>query len=148
NLFLRYVTFTITLLMAFVTAGCAAEILTLERTKETWSSLLATPLTARDMLRSALQAAVWRLRQPIAIVLVLWASGVPAGAIHPIGYILAVLNLAASMWLFAAWGVRASAGAKDQATATGRSINLAFVSLVFLALPFLLPRRFNSVLLG
>jgi hypothetical protein len=52
------------------------------------------------------------------------------------------------VWLFAAWGVRASVLARDQAAATGESFSLVFLTLLFLALPFLLPAGFNSVLLG
>ena len=146
NVFLRYVTFTILLLLGFTLPGAAAETLTRERARETWTSLLATPLVAREILRSTFLAVVWRLRGLIEIIVVLWTIGLIAGAVHPIGYLLAMLNFAASTWLFAVWGVRASTGSKDQAEATGKSINLAFLSLLFLALPALLPNRFNSVL--
>ena len=74
--------------------------------------------------------------------------GLLAGAIHPLGYLLAMLNLAASVWLFTVWGVRASVQARDHAAAAGYSFGLAFLTLLFLALPFLVPARFNSVLLG
>jgi hypothetical protein len=148
NMFLRYVTFTISILLTFVIAGSAAETLTLERARETWTSLLATPLSARAILRSAVLAAFWRMRLPIAILAILWTLGTLAGAIHPIGYLLGILNLAASLWLFTVWGVRASVEAKDQPTAAARGTSLAFLSLLFLALPFLLPGRINSVLFG
>ena len=59
-----------------------------------------------------------------------------------------MLNLAASMWLFVVWGLWASVWTRDRAAASGHSFSLAFLTLLFLALPFLLPARFNSVLLG
>jgi hypothetical protein len=68
NLFLRYVTFSITLLMTFISAASATETIALERRKETWNSLLATPMMARAILQSALLAALWRIRQPITIL--------------------------------------------------------------------------------
>jgi hypothetical protein len=148
NLFLRYVTSSISLLLTFIIAESATETITLERRKETWNSLLATPMTARAILQAALLATVWRIRQPIAILGFLWTMGLLAGAIHPLGSLLAMLNLAAWVWFFAVWGVRASVRARDQAGATGHSFHLAFLTLLFLALPFLLPARFNSVLLG
>jgi ABC-type transport system involved in multi-copper enzyme maturation permease subunit len=148
NVFLRYVTLTITLLLSFIVAGTATEILMLERRKETWGSLLATPLSARDILRSTILALIWRLRGIIVIVVILCTIGLLAGAVHPLGYLFTMLNLAASIWMFAMWGIRASVGAKDMAAATSRSIYLAVLLMVFLVLPFLLPRGFKSVLLA
>ncbi len=46
KLFLRYATSSIALLLTFIMAVRATETFTLERTKETWNSLLATPITA------------------------------------------------------------------------------------------------------
>ena len=137
NLFLRYVTSSITLLLTFLIAVNATETITLERRKETWNSLLATPMTARAILQSAFLATVWRIRQPIAILGVLWTMGLLAGAIHPLGYLLAMLNLAASVWLFTVWGVRASVRARDQAAAAGLQLQPRFphVALPGPALP-------------
>jgi hypothetical protein len=148
NQFLRFVTSSITLLVTLMIAAGAGGTISQELRKEAWNCLFATPMTARVFLRSAVLATVWRIRWPIAFLGVLWTMGLLAGAIHPLGYLLAMLNLAASVWLFTAWGVRASIGARDQAEATARSFNLVLLTLLFLALPFLLPARFNSVLLG
>jgi ABC-type transport system involved in multi-copper enzyme maturation permease subunit len=148
NLFLRYVTFSITLVLTFFIAGSVTETISLEQRHETWNSVLATPMTARAILRSALLATVWRIRQPIALLGVLWTMGLLAGAVHPFGYLLTILNLTASVWFFTVWGLWASVRARDRAAATGLSFSLAFLTLLFLALPFLLPVRFNSVLVG
>jgi ABC-type transport system involved in multi-copper enzyme maturation permease subunit len=148
NLFLRYVTSLITLVLTLIIAVSATEAITWEQRKETWNSLLATPMSARAILRSALLSTVWRIRQPIALLAVLWLIGLLAGAIHPLGYPLAMLNLAASVWFFAVCGVLASVRARGRDAAAGYSFILVFVMLLFLALPFLLPARFNSVLLG
>ena len=113
NVFLRYVTLTITLLLSFIVAGTATEILMLESRKETWGSLLATPLSGREILRSTILSLIWRLRGTFAIVVILCTIGLLAGAVHPLGYLFTMLNLAASLWMFAVWGVRASVGAKD-----------------------------------
>jgi ABC-type Na+ efflux pump permease subunit len=148
NLFLRYVTVSITFFLTFVGGIIAAEVVSLERRKDTWDSLLATPMSARAILKSLCTATVWRVRLPIGMLSVLWTIGLIAGAIHPLGYLSAMLNLAALVWLFAAWGVWVSIRARDQSTADAQTLNLGFLTLLFLALPFLLPARFNSVLLG
>ena len=148
NVFLRFLTFTITLLLSFVVAGTANEILMLERRKETWNSLLATPLTAREILRLTIRALIWRLRGILGIVVVLCTIGLLAGAVHPLGYLFTLLNLAASIGMFAMWGVRASVGAKDMATASNRSVYLAILLMVFLMVPLLLPPGVKSVLLA
>ncbi len=82
------------------------------------------------------------------MVVILCTIGLLAGAVHPLGYLFTMLNLAASLWMFAMWGVRASVGAKDMAAATSHGIYLALLLMFFLVLPFLLPRRFSSVLLA
>jgi ABC-type Na+ efflux pump permease subunit len=150
NLFLRFVTISIMVLLPFSAVGSASQVLALERRKETWNSLLGTPLEPRDILRSAILAALWRVRQPMAILAVLSTLGLLAGALHPLGYFLALLNPAASVWFFAAWGLRGSVGPQDQdrAAAAAKGGNLLLLSLLALALPFLLPERVNSVFWG
>jgi len=125
----------------------AAGIAT-ERARETWSSLIATPLTASDILRSKMLAALWQMRWVLTTLLVLWTIGLIAGAIHPLGYIALVIELAASTWFFLARGTLASVRAKDLATATGLSARLAILLTFSGAVPMLLPARLNSVLLG
>ena len=49
-------------ILTFIIAESATETITLERRKETWNSLLATPMTARAILQSALLSTVWRHR--------------------------------------------------------------------------------------
>jgi ABC-type transport system involved in multi-copper enzyme maturation permease subunit len=148
NLFLRYVTTAITVLTTLVIPGCAAEILTRERAKETWSSLLATPMIARDFLRAAILAAAWRLRELIAILGILWTIGLITGAIHPLGYITAVLELIASTWFLLAIGAIGGIQHQDVSTAQGKGFVLALFLIGSGVLPLLLPHWLNSVLLG
>src|SRR5262249_5698842 len=44
-------------------AGTPGEVLEGERAKQTWTSLLATPMTGREILRATIRAAVWRFRE-------------------------------------------------------------------------------------
>jgi ABC-2 family transporter len=149
NLFLRWITVPIAMILVLATASTSCEVLTRERAKETWTSLLATPMTARPIVRAAIRATAWRLREFLTILLVLWTLGLILGSIHPFGYLVSLMVLAASTWLLATWGVRAALQLTDQARAIGKSLNLALGLLLFSsAVPFLLPSRFSSVLLG
>ena len=91
NLFLRHVTTTLIFVVTLCAVGMASEGIVGERARETWDSLIATPLTARDILRSKMLAALWRMRVLLAILLGLWTIGLIAGAIHPVGFVLSVL---------------------------------------------------------
>ena len=50
NLFLRIATAFIVFVLSLVAAGIAVELISTERAKDTWSSLIATPLSARQIL--------------------------------------------------------------------------------------------------
>jgi hypothetical protein len=148
NLFLRYVTATIAFLLTLIAAGAAADVLARERAKQTWTSLLATPLTGRDILRAALRAAAWRLRELLTVVWGLWTIGLIAGAIHPLGYLVAMMELAATTWFFVAFGALGAIRAQDASTAHGLAVGLPMVLIGSATLPFLLPGRLSSALLG
>jgi len=148
NLFLRYVTTPLTFLIALMAAGAAAAGIATERARETWNSLIATPLTARDILRSKMLAALWQMRWVLTTLLVLWTIGLIAGAIHPLGYLALVLELAAWTWFLLARGTLDSVRAKDLATAAGISTRLGMFLTFSGAVPLFLPGRLNSVLLG
>ncbi len=95
NNFIRGTTIGIVVVMTFLVGGFASEILAVERMKETWTSLLATPMTGREIARSAIRATAWRSRWGFGTVIVLWTLGLAAGAIHPLGYVVSLLILAA-----------------------------------------------------
>ena len=148
NLFLRNVTTPMIFLISLIAAGMASEGIVTERTRETWDSLIATPLTARDILRSKILAALWRMRLLVATLLGLWMIGLLAGAIHLIGFLVSLLLLAALIWFMLAFGITISVGAKDMAAVTGPTMGILFLLTGSGALPFLLPGRLNSVFLG
>jgi ABC-type Na+ efflux pump permease subunit len=148
NVLLRYITAPMMFFITLMAASTAAAGIASERAKETWNSLIATPLTARDLLRSKMLAALWQMRWVLTTMLVLWTIGLIAGSIHPLGYLAAVLEMAATTWFFLAWGTLASVRAKDLATAAGQSTRLAMLLGFSGIVPLLLPGRLNSVLLG
>ncbi len=148
NLFLRYITTPLIFIIALVAAGMASEAIVSERAGETWDSLIATPLTARDILRSKMLATLWRLRLLLTTVLGLWMIGLLAGAIHPAGFVASTLVLAGLIWLMLTFGTYISIGAKDMSAATGPTMGLVLIMACSGFLPFVLPGRMNSVLVG
>jgi ABC-type transport system involved in multi-copper enzyme maturation permease subunit len=84
NLFLR-----VTLVMTYIVSAIGLAVfsgtsMTYEKEKETWISLIATPLSAEEIVAQKLIGAAWRLRWPALAYLVLLSLGIAATAIHPI----------------------------------------------------------------
>jgi ABC-type Na+ efflux pump permease subunit len=148
NLYLRFITTPLVFLITLFAGVMALEGIIRERTRETWDSLIATPLTARDILGSNMLAALWRMRTILATLFALWTIGLATGAIHPAGYLVSLLVVAAWTWLMLVSGLSASIAAKDQAAPNNRFMRLFFLTTSALALPFILPGMLNSVLLG
>jgi hypothetical protein len=148
NILLRFFTVVIVFLLSLVTAGIASEMIVTERSRETWNSLIATSLSARDLLRSKVLACLWRLRVPFAILFILWSIGLAAGAVHPAGYLLTLAALAGWTWCLLALGLLISLRSKDLVTANNTNFGILFATIAAGLLPFLLPRWLSSVLWG
>jgi ABC-type transport system involved in multi-copper enzyme maturation permease subunit len=148
NLFLRFVTVPLTYFLAIFAAGSAANAIANERVKETWDSLLATPLSALEILRSALLASLWKARGVLGLAIVLWTLGLATGAIHPLGYVLCLMILAAMIWFFSTWGLSRAVAARNPARAVNAGVGSATLAPMSFGLPFLVPAKFSSVLLG
>jgi ABC-type transport system involved in multi-copper enzyme maturation permease subunit len=148
NIFLRLVTCVILFMMALVSTAIAGEVVAGERTRETWNSLIATPLSGRDILLGKLRASLWRLRTITITVLSLWTLGLLSGALQPLGFIAAVLVLTSSTGLYLVIGLWIALTATDRNTASSRSLTVIFLPMISAALPFLLPARYSSVLWG
>jgi ABC-type transport system involved in multi-copper enzyme maturation permease subunit len=148
NFFLRYVTVALTYFLAMFACGSAVDGIGGERGRETWGSLLATPLSAREILRSKMLASLRKLRAGLATVVVLWALGLAAGAIHPLGFALSMMCLAAMIWFYLAWGMRCAVVAANPASAASKGVGSTLLLTTSGGLPFLLPAKFSSVLLG
>ena len=85
-----------------------------ERERETWLGLIATPLTGREILRAKRLGAIWKARWLASLMLGLWTVGLLAGAIHPLGFLSAVVGLGFSSWFLASLGVFASMWSRDR----------------------------------
>ena len=99
NLYLRFITTPLIFMITLFTFGMAADGIVSERTRETWDSLIATSLTARDILRGNMLAGLWRMRVILTTLLVLWTIGLIVGSVHPAGYFFSLLVVAAWTWL-------------------------------------------------
>jgi ABC-type Na+ efflux pump permease subunit len=145
NVFLRTTTATLLFLISLVASGVTAEPVVNERTRHTWDSLIATPLSARDILRSNMLAALWRLRLLLGTLLALWTIGLAVGSVHPAGYVVSLLLAASWTWLMLVCGTRTSIVAKDRAEMSAHFMILFFITSSALFVPYLLPASMNSV---
>lgn len=148
NLFVRYATVPILIALCFLVAGASSETLGVERARGTWGSLLATPLSARDIVGAAVLAGVARARHAFVAVLILWALGLAAGAVHPLGFVLSMLELAAATWLMATLGALGAIRATTEDTAPDRGVGPTLFLATTGVLVMVLPAGFNPVVLG
>ena len=147
NRFLSHVSSWVEFLMLLIVAGVAAVSVTLERARDTWDSLIATPLDGREILRAKMIGAVWKVRAGAFLLLVLWSIGLLAGSLHPVGFGAAVILLGVSMWFMAALGTFASLVSRD----TSQASNRALIPALLLSGSFLLcyvPSRLTTVFMG
>ena len=148
NVYLRYMSVPLVFLITMIASGLAAEGILRERTRETWESLIATPLTARDILRAFMLSSLWRSRILIATLLALWTIGLAAGAIHPVGFAVSLLLASAWTWFMLAFGVSISVSAKNSNETVAPNLSLTLLTAGSSVLPYLLPRALNSIVLG
>jgi ABC-type Na+ efflux pump permease subunit len=148
NLFLRYATGAILFGIALICSSTAAQLLATERAKDTWNSLIATPLSGRDILLGKLRAALWRLRGIGITILTLWTLGLLTGAIHPLGFLAAVLTLATSTGFYLVAGLLAALKATDHAKAAGQGLGIVVIPISSAFLPFFLPAAVASIAWG
>src|SRR4051794_2924013 len=130
NAFLRLVTALLTVIDLLFLAQIAAEKVTLERERDTWLGLLATPLSGGEILRAKTVGAVWKARWTAGTILGLWSIGLMAGAVHPLGFLAAVLGLGVLSWSHAALGTSVALWSRTRNQANNRVL----VPLVLLAM--------------
>jgi ABC-type transport system involved in multi-copper enzyme maturation permease subunit len=118
--YLRIVATSVALVYLLGVASDAAASLTWEREKETWISLIATPLTGTEILRAKMLGAIWTLRHTAVVLVVLWLVGVAAGSVHPLGVLAVLAELAAFTWFAAALGTWISLRAEHTMQALAR----------------------------
>jgi ABC-type transport system involved in multi-copper enzyme maturation permease subunit len=87
----RIFTAVLYILSGLLLAAAAATGVTSEREKDTWVSLTATPLSGPEILQGKMLGAVWRVRLPLGALLLVWLIGLVCGAVHPLGFVLAIV---------------------------------------------------------
>jgi ABC-type transport system involved in multi-copper enzyme maturation permease subunit len=86
-------------------AGASAASMAIEREQDTWTSLTATPLTGREILRGKVLGALWHQRGFAVVLVVLWTLGLITGTVHPLGILASVALVALLTWFVANLGV-------------------------------------------
>lgn len=100
-----------------------------ERDKDTWVSLMATPLTAWEMLRAKWLGTMLGLRQIYVAMLMVWGLALAVGGLDPIMMIPSLLYFAVYVSAFAWVGVYCSITARTTLIASIR----ALMASIFLA---------------
>jgi ABC-type transport system involved in multi-copper enzyme maturation permease subunit len=91
--FLQLLGVVLYLFWTLVVASSAAAGVTYERERDTWLSLTATTLTGPEIVNAKMAGVFWSTRWSWAGLVTLWLIGVGVGAIHPVGFALAVVEL-------------------------------------------------------
>lgn len=108
NMALRYGTGLLFVIWMLWLGGLTAGGIAAEREQDTWISLLSTPLEARDILRGKMLGPLRATAHFGVVIVALWVIGVVAGAVHPLGFLNALVVLAAYTWFMVALGTYTS----------------------------------------
>ena len=102
-----------------------ASALAGERDRDTWVSLLSTPLSTREILHGKWAGCVWGQRGTMYLLVSVWAVGVFTGAVNPIPLVLVAVALGVYLTAFAWLGLRCSVTARNARVAIARAIPAA-----------------------
>jgi len=147
NPFLRMVTSWVEFFTLLIAAGAAAEGVTSERARETWDGLLATSLEGQAILGAKMIGAAWKVRGGVILLATLWSVGLLTGALHPLGFVAALVLLGVATWFVVALGTFVSLVSRDSAQAS----NWTLIPVLLLSGSFLigyLPTPNASILMG
>jgi hypothetical protein len=96
-----------------------------ERDRDTWVSLLATPLSGREILRGKWAGCVFGQRDLMFLLAAVWAVGVFTGSVNPLPLIPAAVLLAVYVAAFGWLGVSYSVPAKNSRAAIAKALPTA-----------------------
>ncbi|MGE3819100.1 MAG: ABC transporter permease subunit [Isosphaeraceae bacterium] len=126
-LYLRIVATGIALVYLLGVASDAAASLTAEREKDTWVSLVTTPLTGTEIVRAKFLSAIWGIRHTVVAFVGLVVVGMIAGSVHPLATPLLLAEFTAFSAFAAALGVWVSLRSRSTTRALG------FTTLILVA---------------
>jgi hypothetical protein len=116
-----------TLVLAIGAGRAAAGGITAEKEEDTWTSLTTTDLTGEEIVVAKMAGAAWGPRLLPAALMATWILGVVAGALHPLGLLLGLAELAVFTWFHAALGLYVSLHART----TTRAMALTIAVVLF-----------------
>jgi hypothetical protein len=119
--------------MALLLAASAATGITMEREKDTWISLMATPLEGREILTGKILGAFWRVRGILIALFLVWLTGLICGALHPLGFFSAVVATS----LYSLFAVLLGTSLSLRFKSSARSIAVTIAVLMFLNVGYL-----------
>src|SRR5262249_51167505 len=105
NEFLRVTLVCLHILMGLALAARSATLITIEKEKGTWASLLVTPMDGGEIVIGKLIGAFWGLRWLGLLYAGFLALGLAAGAIHPLAGVYSALLTATFLGCVAALGI-------------------------------------------
>jgi ABC-type transport system involved in multi-copper enzyme maturation permease subunit len=129
NLWARVSNVAVGMITLLAVAIQGSTSITGERDRQTWDSLVSTPITATEIVDAKWWGSLWAVRWGILWLFFVWTIAVITGAMHPIAVVVAAGTWAAYACFFAALGVWFSATSKSST----RSITLTVLWSVGLA---------------
>ena len=134
NVRLRYlVTLTAGFMLLWVSVAAACSVAG-ERDRDTWLSLVSTPLTGFEIIRGKVIGAFWSVRVLLAVWLALVILGLIVGAVHPLGAL--AVTLATATYL--AFGCVLGMVYSLRASTSSRAVVSTLITLVILSGAYLL----------
>ncbi len=124
----RSLTACLYVLTALLVGAGAATGITMEREKDAWTSLTVTPLEGHEIVKGKILGALWRISGILAALLLVWLIGLICGAVHPLGFLLAILATTIDLTFIAVLGTYLSLRSKSSA----RAITATIAILLFL----------------
>jgi ABC-2 family transporter protein len=121
----RGATGLITFLACMAAALRGAGAVTAEKDKDTWTSLVASPVTTDQMVWGKWWGCVLGQRRLLLILVLVWVFGLVVGALHPLVVAPLVVYLAVYLTVFAWAGMLCSVTARNTLIATLRALVLA-----------------------
>ncbi|MBV8488621.1 MAG: ABC transporter permease [Planctomycetaceae bacterium] len=128
NATVRVLTVILYVFGGMLLAASAATGVTIEREKDTWTSLTSTPLGSGEIILAKILGTFWRVRGLLATLLFVWLVGLCCGAVHPLGFLAALAVASAALTFTAVLGTYFSLRSKS----SGRAIAATLVTLGFL----------------
>src|SRR5262249_8993326 len=128
SLSVRILTAIVYILMGLLLGASAATGFTMEHEKDTWVSLVSTPLEGSEIVQGKILGALWRVRVLLGTLVLVWLIGMVCGAVHPLGFLLAIIATSVYSVFIALLGTSISLRFKSSA----RAIATTIAVLVFL----------------